>query len=127
MSVIEHNVELVKYAHGRVIEISAVGKLTRKDYLDFVPEIDIEVARHGAVRMLFDFVGFEGWTLGALFSDTKFTFTHYRCIERLAIVGDRQWEKAMASVCKPFTKADVRFFDIDEMDAAKDWVREGIS
>lgn len=126
MTVIAHQVKLAKDAGGRVIEISAVGKLTRKDYMDFVPEIDIEVARHGTVRLLFDFVGFEGWTLGALFSDTKFTVTHYRSIERLAIVGDRQWEKAMATVCKPFTKAEVRYFDIDEMDTAKAWIREGL-
>jgi hypothetical protein len=39
-------------------------------------------------------------------------------------VGDKSWEKWMAVVCKPFTLAKVRYFDVAELDAAKAWLAE---
>ncbi|EDY81505.1 hypothetical protein VDG1235_1123 [Verrucomicrobiia bacterium DG1235] len=115
-----------KEVNGRVITISVSGKLSRSDYDLFVPAIDEEIEQHGQVRLLFDFVGFHGWTMGALFEDTKFAVKHYSAIARIAIVGDKRWEKVMASLCKPFTKAKVRFYDIAEVEVAKSWLREGL-
>ena len=40
------------------------------------------------------------------------------------MVGDRRLEKWLASVCKPFTKAKVKYFDRLEVDAAWKWLRE---
>ena len=40
------------------------------------------------------------------------------------MVGDRKWEQWMASFCKPFTKATVKYFDASEVDAAWKWLRE---
>jgi hypothetical protein len=50
---------------------------------------------------------------------------HYRDIERLALVGDKAWEKHMGAFCKPFTKAEVRYFDRSEMAEARRWLSEG--
>ena len=126
MSVIAHNVELKKEAEGRVLRVSVSGVLTKDDYDVFVPEIDKEIQRHGQVRILFDMVGLRGWTMGALFEDTKFAIRHYSEIDRIAIVGDKQWERAMATFCKPFTKAKIRYFDIATHDDAEDWLSEGL-
>lgn len=126
MSVIAHNVELKKEADGRILKVSVSGKLTKDDYEVFVPEIDKEIERHDEVRILFDMVGLRGWTLGALFEDTKFAIKHYSEIDRIAIVGDKQWERGMAVFCKPFTKAKLRYFDIAAHHDAKAWLREGL-
>lgn len=40
-------------------------------------------------------------------------------IERLAIVGEKNWEKGMATFCKPFTIAKVRFFEHDRKTEAQ--------
>ena len=84
------------------------------------------IETYGKVRILFDLIGFRGWTLGALFEDTKFAFKHYRVIDRLSFVGDRRWEKGMAIFCTPFTKAKIRYFDIVDFDKAKAWLWEGV-
>ncbi len=42
------------------------------------------------------------------------------------MVGDRKWEKWMANFCKPFTKANVRYFDKLEVDAAWKWLEEPV-
>jgi hypothetical protein len=40
------------------------------------------------------------------------------------MVGDRKWERWMASFCKPFTDARVKYFENTEVDAAWKWLQE---
>ncbi|SFI52823.1 hypothetical protein SAMN05428978_10159 [Nitrosomonas sp. Nm34] len=44
--------------------------------------------------MLVELVHFHGSTAGAAWEDTKFAVRQFNDIERLAIVGDKAWEKA---------------------------------
>ena len=69
--------------------------------------------------------GLQGWEVGAAWEDVKFATKHFSDIERLAMVGEKKWQKGMAIFCKPFTKATVRYFDhVDAVDARK-WLDEG--
>ena len=124
MILLAHNVEITSEAEGRILHINLSGKLTKEDYDYFIPEIENAIRQHGRVRLLFDVVGFHGWTLRGLFEDAKFGISHHRDIERLAFVGDQKWEETMATLCKRFTKADVRCFRISAIDDARDWIRE---
>lgn len=107
-----------------VLEFTLSGKLHDDDYKTFVPAVDAAIAAAGKIHMLAHFVDFHGWDLHALWDDTKFAANHYSAVERLALVGDKKWEKWMAKVCKPFTKAAVKYFDATELEAARAWVRE---
>jgi hypothetical protein len=106
-----------------ILEIELKGKLTTADYESFVPEIE-RITGKGKIRMLVELVDFHGWSAGALWEDTKFAVRHFSDIERLAIVGDKSWEKGMALFCKPFTRAIIRYFDISELEKARDWIFE---
>lgn len=100
------------------------GKLHDEDYKFFVPRIDEEAAKDGAVRVLAQFHDFKGWDIHALWDDIKFATTHCTKINRIALVGDKTWEKWMAAVCKPFTMAKVKYFDASEIDQAWGWLQE---
>jgi len=100
------------------------GKLHDEDYKKFVPLIDNVAAKEGKVRLLAQFHDFHGWDLHALWDDIKFSTTHCLKIERIALVGEKTWEKWMAKVCKPFTMAKIRYFDAAELDAAWTWLKE---
>lgn len=115
-------VELREEADGRVLVVHATGRLHKPDYERFVPEVDRLVGEHGRIRILFDMVGFHGWTAPALWEDCKFAIAHFSAIERLAVVGDKAWEHGMAVFCRPFTKAEVRYFDRSEVDEARAWI-----
>ena len=67
---------------------------------------------------------FHGWDVSALWADTKFALKHFSDIERLAMVGDKKWEHGMATFCKPFTKATVRYFDHTDAAEARSWLAE---
>ena len=74
--------------------------------------------------MLFDMTDLHGWTAGALWEETKFAMHHFRDIDRLAMVGDKKWQEGMATFCKPFTKATIRYFDHGDAAEARKWLSE---
>ena len=44
---------------------------------------------------------------GAFWEDAKFGLHHYRDIERIAVVGEKTWQRAMTTICRPFTQAEI--------------------
>jgi hypothetical protein len=109
----------------KVLGFKMSGKLHDDDYKKFVPMVDDAIASDGKVRILAEFHDFHGWDTHALWDDIKFSTTHCTKIERIALVGEKAWEKGMATVCKPFTMAKIKYFDAGEVDAAKKWLSEG--
>jgi len=104
-----------------ILSMRLSGKLTKEDYECFVPEIERMMKVHDKVRVLVELVDFHVWTAAAAWEDTKFGMRHFSDIERMAIVGEGAWEKGMALLVKPFTKAKVKYFDATQMAAAKTW------
>jgi len=109
---------------GRVLIVHVSGKLTTEDYEHFVPEVERLVAKHGKIRMLFEMHDFHGWKAGALWEDTKFAVHHYRDIDRLALIGEKKWQKGMTTFCRPFTKAETRYFEHSQADEARAWLQQ---
>lgn len=115
-------IEVKTENNGKLLVVKMTGKLQAADYKHFVPAVDQAVARHGKVRMLVEMRDFHGWTPGAAWQDVKFGAKHFRAIERLALVGDKTWEKWMAIICKPFTTAIVRYFPKERAAEARAWI-----
>ena len=63
---------------------------------------------------------------GAMWDDMNLTRRHYADFDRIAMVGDRWWERWLATICKPFTHAKVRYFDASKVADAWTWLREGV-
>ena len=117
-------VEQIPQTSEKVLGFKMSGKLHDEDYKMFVPAIDAAAAKQGTVRVLAQFYDFHGWDLHALWDDIKFSTTHCTKIERIALVGDKAWEKWMAKVCRPFTMAKIRYFDASEIEPAMEWLAE---
>jgi len=107
---------------GKVIALHVSGKLEKEDYEQFVPEFARLSRQHGKLRLLFDMSGFHGWKVSAAWADFKFGVEHFSDIERLAMVGEKKWQQGMATFCKPFTKASVRYFDHADGAEARKWL-----
>ncbi|MBX3412009.1 MAG: STAS/SEC14 domain-containing protein [Pirellulales bacterium] len=117
-------IETLPTSSDRVLAFKMSGKLHDEDYKTFVPLVDEAIAKHGKVRMLAQFHDFHGWDAKALWDDIKFSTTHCTKIERIALVGEKAWEKWMAQVCKPFTMAKIRYFDASQLGDAQAWLAE---
>ncbi len=115
-------IEVTEKNNGKVLEVRASGKLLHEDYQQFVPAFERLLRQHGKIRVLFEMSDFHGWKAGALWDDIKFDLKHFTDIERLAMVGDRKWEKGMSVFCKPFTTAKIRYFDRAQVADAHAWL-----
>lgn len=111
-----------RIAECKIMIVHVSGKLTKEDYAHFIPEIERMIREVGKIRLLFEMHDFHGWDAGALWEDIKFDLKHFADIERLAMVGEKKWEEWMATFCKPFTSAEIRYFDQSQADAARQWI-----
>jgi hypothetical protein len=117
-------IEILTGLPAHTVGFKLSGKLHDEDYKRFVPLVDAEIAKGGKTNILAQFHDFHGWDLHALWDDIKFSTTHCTKIDRIALVGNKTWEKWMAKVCKPFTMARIRYFDAAQIDAARAWLDE---
>jgi hypothetical protein len=117
-------IERLEQGSDKVLGFKLSGKLHDADYQHFVPAIDAVVAQHGKARLLAWFHDFQGWDMHALWDDIKFSTTHCSKIEKIALVGEKKWEEWMAKVCKPFTMAQIKYFDAADIDSAWKWLAE---
>jgi hypothetical protein len=117
-------IELNANVESRLLEVKVSGKLSKQDYEDFEPAVAGLIEKSGKIKILFIMHDFHGWDLGAVWEDIKFATKHCSDIEKIAMVGEKTWEKWMATICKPFTMSSIRYFDAGEQQAASDWLAE---
>ncbi len=117
-------IETIETGSPNVVGFKLCGKLHDEDYQKFVPKMETILTAEGKVRLFMELEDFHGWDLHAAWDDLKFSVKHYSGFERIAMVGDRNWEEWMASFCKPFTKAQVKYFDRLDVYAAWTWLLE---
>ena len=115
-------VKLTERQGGALLQVRLSGKLVKDDYAHFVPAVERLVKAHGKIRLLVDMHDFHGWTAGAAWEDVKFDAKHFTDIECLALVGETKWERGMATFCKPFTSATIRYFDRAKSNEASAWL-----
>lgn len=118
------SIQLTEENGGKILVVQVSSKLTKADYEHFVPEFDRLIEQHGKLRLLFDMTDFHGWDVSAAWEDIKFGVKHFADIERLAMVGETQWQHGIAMFGKPFTKAAIRYFDHAEAKTARQWLGE---
>lgn len=111
-----------EFVHGRVLDVNLHGRLSRSDFDHIVPETERLIQKYGKIRILVILHDFDGWDLGATWEEIKWEAKHFNHVDRIAIVGDERWHKRMASLCGSFTTARVRYFALDALDAAYQWV-----
>jgi hypothetical protein len=118
-------IETIATDSPKVVGLRLSGKLHDTDYQQLVPTMETILTAAGKVRLLIQFEHeFLGWDWHAWWDDFKFGLKHGGDFERIAIVGDRTWERWMASFYMPFTQATVKYFDQADLDAAWAWLRE---
>ncbi|MFW6217667.1 MAG: STAS/SEC14 domain-containing protein [Verrucomicrobiota bacterium] len=105
------------------VALEVSGKLTELDYEILIPLFETQLEEHGKIALFWELKDFHGWTAGSLWENTKFDVKHAFDFTRVAVVGDRKWEERMATFMKPFTSAEVRFFDSEDRDEAMRWAR----
>jgi hypothetical protein len=112
-------------AVDNVLWVKVSGKLSREEYEDLVPSWEKMIAEYGKLRLLFQMEPtFHGWGPFAAWDDVKFSVAHRDEIERVALVGAKQWHELVAKLGKLLVNSEVRYFEEGELDDAQRWLRE---
>lgn len=115
-------IELKEQRGGKLLEVHVSGKLTTEDYERFIPNLESLIQQHGKIDILFQMSDFHGWEAGAMWEDTKFAFRHFSDLGRLAVVGEKKWQEWITVACRPFTRAEIRYFDHAHAEDAAAWL-----
>jgi len=107
-----------------IVAFRAIGKLTHDDYQTFLPRLEPKIEKAGCVSVLLELENFHGWDLAAAKDDYQFGRKYAQNFKRIAIVGERRWGHWLAILTCPFTDAEVRYFERDDLHEAWNWLRE---
>jgi len=112
---------------GNVVIVIASGRLTDDDYkATFIPMMEGLFKTWGHLRMLFVMAeGFDGWDLHGAWDEFRFELKHKKDVVKVGVVGDAKWEKWATRLSKMFTGANVRFFEPEQQDSAREWITSG--
>lgn len=110
---------------GDVINAKLIGSIEASAYESIEKEVDALFSRIEGVRLMLDLRDFDGWAaLGALHNHLSLIRDHHRFLRRVAVVGDKAWQKLAEKVASRFIAADTRFFDAVDVALAEVWIRQ---
>lgn len=119
------SIQIREKQDGKLMVVRAEGKVTRADMEQFIPYAERLIRQHGKIKMLLEADGFEGWDGDAFLQDMKFGVEHAGDIERMAVVGDKDWHKWAAKLAEPLTEGEVKYFEPSQKTDAGVWIENG--
>src|SRR5262249_44762627 len=104
-----------------------LGKLTRDQYREMMKPIYAALERGEKLNIYFELADdFDAFDLAALWEDMKAAgsvgLKHRSSWQKMAPVTDKNWIRHGAAVFGPLAPGELRIFDPDEKDQAKDWI-----
>ena len=101
------------------------GLLEQSEFVATQKSIAAKINIGHQPRLLAILDDFEGWERGTDWDDLDFLLSHSGEIARIAIVGERRWEVlALAFAGAGVRRAPVKFFEPNELEQARAWLRE---
>lgn len=117
-------IQILEFTKNNIIATRAEDNLTETDIQKIHPLIHNIVNREQNVRWYFEMENFSGWNIKGLWEDIKMDLSHAENYEKIAMVGEKKWQDWITQFMKPFTNAEIRYFDLEEKNEAKEWISQ---
>lgn len=98
-------------------------QLTRNEFLQVKPEIEKIISQYGKFRLLIEASDLKLPEFSFFMEDFKFIIHNHKNAERVALIGNKTWEKVWLEFVKLITSVDVLFFDVSERERAWEWIK----
>jgi hypothetical protein len=102
--------------------LSLSGKVTKEDYIRFVPVFEEMINKYGKIRALFLLDNYDHLTLGALAQEIKFDLKHRDGFSKIAFLGDKEKLGMAEKAAKSYFSGEVKLFALNERELAQNWV-----
>lgn len=107
-------IETMEQSTETVLGYKISGDVTKADYQTLVPAVQAAVDAHGSISLLFDLTGFHWEKVSAWGADLGFGKKFHDSVEKMAIVGDKKWERHLAKLAQPYYAKQAQFFETDD-------------
>jgi hypothetical protein len=111
-------------ADERIIGFRLSGEVTAEDVQEMERIVQEACEKFGKIRMLVELAELEVDDPTAYWDTFKIAREHGEDVERVAIVGDKAWEKSWIGIGGMWVESDVRYFDHGQLEDAWDWIRK---
>ncbi|MGI0115608.1 STAS/SEC14 domain-containing protein [Zooshikella sp. RANM57] len=122
----DHGISInrVTYDENAYLSLKATGKLTHDDYEKFNPELDSALAdaKDAKIKAVIDTTELEGFEPRAMWDDLKLGLKHRNEFEKVAIYGNKNWQKTAAKIGSWFVTGEVQYFE--NKNDAIDWLNK---
>ena len=109
---------------GNVLGFKLIGDVTKEDYKILVLEVQALIDKEGSISLLSDMTQFKWVDIDAWGDDFNFSRIYRKKINKMAIVGDKTWEKWLTNLVELFLSIETKFFDPIDIEAAWKWLKE---
>ncbi len=107
-----------------IIYITVENKLTNHDFDKIVPIVNQKIMAHGMIRLYYEMKNYKGWTFQAFWRDLYMDLKYRNKVDKIAMVGEKSWEKWLSDAIKPFSGAEVRFYGFPQKEEALAWIEK---
>lgn len=114
-------IDIIK-VDGNTIAVRPEGRLHPGDFDRIAERIDNLIKQKGKIRLIIDGRAFHGWSdVKAAEEHFRFIRDHHKKVERVAAVAPYEGIKWLAEITNVFVAADVKMFDLNEIESAREW------
>jgi len=100
--------------------------ITKEDVESVIPVVEDILKEYKKMNCLILLNKVKGYTLGGFLADFNFYLKRKDAFDYTAIVGDKEFEKAMAELFDKLMPGKAKYFDISDLEQAKEWIRQRI-
>ena len=110
---------------GNILGLKIIGDITKEDFKILEPEVQALVDKEGSIFLLLDMTQFKWEDIDAWGADFNFSRTYRNKIDKIAIVGNKTWEKWLTKLVEPFYHStEAKFFNPIDIEDAWKWLKE---
>ncbi len=113
-------IEMMDRSSGSTLGFKVSGDATKEDYAALTPAVEAAIADSDSANLLIDLTEFHWEKVSAWGSDLRFGHEFHDKIDKIALVGNKKWEKHLTKLCAPFYAKAARYFEND--DDAWNWL-----
>ena len=121
-------IEVNAHTDDDILAIKASGKLSKEDLDDLEPALNKFATASDDPHLIMILEDFGGWQdTAAFWKDLQLDAEYIGYFDRIAVVGDKQWQEWGTKLVDPITKEEMHFFPIDKAEDAWEWLKQNHS
>ncbi|HEY0897100.1 MAG TPA: STAS/SEC14 domain-containing protein [Sphingobacteriaceae bacterium] len=107
---------------GNLVAVRVSGTLTERDFDRYRVLLREKMELYGEIRLYFEMLDFTGWKPASFLENALFDLVHSRKFGKVAMVGEKDWQRWAAGLADLVKAGRVRYFPWHEREFAMAWI-----